>query len=46
MAPTKKIHRKTGPAETGAKSKSAKRQPVKATRWSATPAPSLALPYL
>lgn len=42
MPPTRTADRRTARAKTGAKSKSVKRQPVKATRPSATPAPSLA----
>jgi hypothetical protein len=41
MAPTRKIHRRTVPAKTGAKNQSANRSPVKAALPSATPAPSL-----
>lgn len=40
MAPTRKIHLRTVPAKTGAKSKGANRPPVKAARPSVTPAPS------
>jgi two-component system CheB/CheR fusion protein len=44
MAPTQKTHSRTVPAKTGAKHKSAKRHPVKATRPPAKPTPTTTLP--